>query len=75
VRNQVGAMMLTVTADDPVAPHKKTLEELKSEAIAKLECRGYDIRGKTPTQIRQILKRRPRRRDPTLGHIAGLRDS
>jgi hypothetical protein len=38
---------------------KKTLEELKSEAIAKLECRGYDVRGKTPAQIKQILRRRP----------------
>lgn len=68
-------MMLTVTAYDLAAPHKKTLKELKSEAIAKLECRGYDIRGKTPIQIRQILKRRPRKPDPTLGHIASSRDS
>ena len=28
-------------------PCKKTLEELKREAIAKLELRGYDVRGKT----------------------------
>ena len=40
-------------------PHKKTLEELKREAIGKLERRGYDIHGKTPAQIRQML--RPRR--------------
>jgi hypothetical protein len=32
----------------PDFPPKKTLEELKSEAIAKLESRGYDVRGKTP---------------------------
>jgi hypothetical protein len=38
---------------------KKTLEELKSDAIAELERRGYDVRGKTPAQIRQILRRRP----------------
>ena len=36
------------------------LAELKSAAIAKLEQRGYDVRGKTPTQIRQILKARRR---------------
>jgi hypothetical protein len=40
-------------------PRKKTLEELKSAAIAELERRGYDVRGKTPAQIRQMLKRHP----------------
>jgi hypothetical protein len=35
------------------------LEELKNAALAELECRGYDVRGKTPGQIRQMLKRRP----------------
>ena len=35
------------------------LAELKSAALAELECRGYDVRGKTPAQIKQILKRRP----------------
>jgi hypothetical protein len=39
-------------------PRKKTLEELKSEAIAELEHRGYDVRGKTPAQIRQMLRSR-----------------
>jgi hypothetical protein len=39
-------------------PREKTLEELKREAIAELERRGYDVRGKTPAQIRQILRRR-----------------
>jgi hypothetical protein len=42
-----------------MAPRKKTLEELKREAIAELERRGYDVRGRTPAQIRQMLKRRP----------------
>ena len=45
--------------DDPSIPRKKTPGELKSAAIAQLERRGYDVRGKTPAQIRQILKRRP----------------
>jgi hypothetical protein len=44
-----------------MAPRKKTLEELKSEAIDELKRRGYDVRGKTPAQIRQMLKARPKR--------------
>jgi hypothetical protein len=50
--------------DDLAVLHKKKLEklaELKSAAIAVLEHRGYEVRGKTPTQIRQILRRRPTR--------------
>lgn len=43
-----------------MAPRKKTLEELKKEAIAELERRGYDVHGRTPAQIRQMLRRRPR---------------
>jgi len=45
--------------DCPAFLRKKTLEELKNEAFAQLERRGYDVRGKTPAQIRQILRRRP----------------
>ena len=48
---------------DHRAPRRKDMREkladLKSAALAKLENRGYDIRGKTPAQIRRILKRRP----------------
>jgi hypothetical protein len=44
-----------------MAPRKKTVEELKREAIAELERRGYGIRGKTPAQIRQILRRSPKK--------------
>jgi hypothetical protein len=44
---------------------KKTLDELKSEAISKLERRGYDVRGKTPAQIRQMLRARSPRSKPT----------
>jgi len=44
---------------------KKTLDELKSEAIAELERRGYDARGKTPAQIRQMLRERRPKRKPT----------
>jgi hypothetical protein len=46
-------------ADCPAFLCKKTLEELKNEAFAQLERRGYEVRGKTPAQIRQILRRRP----------------
>jgi hypothetical protein len=35
--------------------------ELKNAAIAKLEHRGYEVRGKTTAQIRQILRRHPKR--------------
>jgi hypothetical protein len=41
------------------------LAELKRAAIAELERRGYDVHGKTPAQIRQILKQRPRNGDQT----------
>jgi hypothetical protein len=52
-----------------MAPRKKTLEELKSEAIAELEHRGYDVRAKTPAQIRQMLRARPpKRKSNALGH-------
>ena len=50
---------LSVAAEDALAPPRKTLEKLRDEAVANLERRGYDIRGKTPAQIRQILRRRP----------------
>jgi hypothetical protein len=46
-------------ADNPTGPHKKTLEELKNEAITELERRGYDVRGKTPAKILHMLKQRP----------------
>jgi hypothetical protein len=43
---------------------KKTLEELKTEAIAELERRGLEVRGKTPTQIRKLLRLRSKKRSP-----------
>ncbi len=55
-------------SEDRTARRKKVLEELaklKSAAIANLERRGYDVRGKTPAQIRQMLKRR---RSTRAGH-------
>jgi hypothetical protein len=44
------------------APRKKTLEELKAEAIAELERRGFNVRGKTPAQIRGLLRLRSKKR-------------
>jgi len=35
------------------------LAALKRSASADLENRGYEVSGKTTSQIRQILKRRP----------------
>jgi hypothetical protein len=49
-------------SDDLPAQRKKRqqeLAELKSSAIAELERRGYDVRGKTTAQIKQIIQRRP----------------
>jgi len=54
--------------EDRIIPHDKLpedLAELKRAAIAELERRGYDVRGKTPAQIRQILRQRPRNGDQT----------
>jgi hypothetical protein len=62
-------------AEDPLIPRKKTLGELKSAAIARLERRGYDIRGKTPAQIRQLLKRRPTKPTPPLIQVANSQDA
>ena len=38
---------------------RETLAKLRSTALAELERRGYDVRGKTPAQIRQLLRGRP----------------
>ena len=38
---------------------QEELAGLKSSAIAELERRGYEVRGKTTAQIRLILKRHP----------------
>ena len=50
-------------SDDRQTDRKKRVREeladLKSAAISRLEDRGYAVRGKTPGQIRRLLKRRP----------------
>jgi hypothetical protein len=62
-------------ADCPAFLRKKTLEELKAEAFAQLERRGYEVRGKTTTEIRQIIKRRPTKLGPTLSQITSSEKS
>jgi hypothetical protein len=49
-------------SDDRTASRQKMrdeLVELKRSAIAELEHRGYEVRGKTTSQIKQILRRHP----------------
>ncbi|MGB6313799.1 MAG: hypothetical protein WBG13_14740 [Pseudolabrys sp.] len=36
------------------------MKELKSDAIAELERRGYDVRGKSTTQIKEMLRAKKR---------------
>ena len=48
-------------ADDRIARRNRLrdkLAELKNTALAELERRGYEFRGKTPGEIRLLLKRR-----------------
>ena len=40
------------------AAKRKSIAELREEAILKLEQRGYDVRGKTPGEVRQALRQR-----------------
>lgn len=68
----LGAYCELAMADDRVIRRKELsvmIAELKKAALADLESRGYAVRGKTPAQIRQMLKRRPskRSRDHDLG--------
>ncbi len=55
------ALGLLMTDDRVIrrANMREKFAKLRSAAIADLERRGYDVRGKTPAQIRLILKRRP----------------
>ncbi|MGC1946084.1 MAG: hypothetical protein WA679_00765 [Pseudolabrys sp.] len=36
------------------------MKELKRDAIAELERRGYDVRGKSTTQIKEMLRAKKR---------------
>jgi len=53
-----------VLNNDRVKERKDKFEQLaklKQAALAELARRGYEVRGKTPAQIRQMLKRRPKK--------------
>jgi hypothetical protein len=53
-----------VLNNDRVRERKDKFEQLaklKQAALAELERRGYEVRGKTPAQIRETLKRRPKK--------------
>ena len=55
-------------SDNRIAARRHKIEELaklKSAALAELERRGYEVRGKTPAQIREMLKRRPKKSERT----------
>jgi hypothetical protein len=48
-------------AEDRIARRNKlreTLAELRNTALAELEHRGYEVRGKTPGEIQKLLKSR-----------------
>ena len=58
-----GDLWGTMLNNDHVSERKDKFEqlaELKQAALAELERRGYEVRGKTPAQIRQILKTAPK---------------
>jgi hypothetical protein len=61
--------------DDRVMLRRKAFQEIRSAALAELERRGYEVRGKTPSQIRQILKRRPTKPNPILSQIASSQNT
>jgi hypothetical protein len=49
---------------------REKLAELKDAAITELERQGYEVRGKTPNQIRGILKRRPAKQRTDTGNMS-----
>jgi hypothetical protein len=62
LENAQGAFRLAAASDDRALLRKRTKDQmvvLKNTAITELERRGYEVRGKTVSQIKKILKRRP----------------
>ena len=41
---------------------EENLAKLRELALAELERQGYDVRDKTPGQIRELIRSRPRKR-------------
>jgi hypothetical protein len=56
-----GEGALSVSRPDERKNKSEELAKLKHAALAELERRGYEVRGKTPAQIREMLKRRPKK--------------
>ena len=54
-------MALSIDRSEERESKREELAKLKRTALAELESRGYEVRGKTPSQIREMLKRRPKR--------------
>jgi hypothetical protein len=52
--------MLSIDRNDKRKNKLEELAKLKHAALAELERRGYQVRGKTPAQIREMLKQRPK---------------
>jgi hypothetical protein len=52
-----------MNSDRAIARERKRAElaNLRNAALADLERKGYGVRGKTPRQIREMLKRRPKK--------------
>jgi hypothetical protein len=61
-------------ANDRVVHRREEFKEIRSAALAELERRGYEVRGKTPAQIRQILKRRPTKPTSNVSQIASSKN-
>jgi hypothetical protein len=53
--------MLSIDRNDKRKNKLEELAKLKHAALTELERRGYEVRGKTPAQIREMLKRRPKK--------------
>jgi len=56
-----GGWSLTTGRTGERKTKREELAKLKHAALTELEQRGYEVRGKTPAQIREMLKRRPKK--------------
>jgi hypothetical protein len=56
-----GEWALSINRTDERKNKSEELAKLKHAALTELERRGYEVRGKTPRQIREMLKRRPKK--------------
>src|SRR5262245_33394417 len=56
-----GEWALSINRTSEHKSKREELAKLKRAALAELERRGYEVRGKTPAQIREMLKRRPKK--------------